>query len=124
MIYSLMQIQKDSLSTTAIPKATKAIITNVESSISFWFWIALLEFLIIALMIYRLRKKRTNLEFSNLPEDKLKSAKSANIDMDNLMNSINVSKDIYKELSRLCHPDRFINTEKHDSALLIFQEIW
>jgi hypothetical protein len=123
MIYNIIQTPKDSLQQKTISKVAEVVSENSDVSISFWFWIALLEFLIIALLIYRLRKRSRNLDFSDLPEGKLKSAKSANIDMGNLMNSINGSKDIYKELSRLCHPDRFINTDKHNNALLIFQEV-
>ena len=53
----------------------------------------------------------------------MKNAKKSEIDMDNLMNSINGSKDLYKQLSRKCHPDRFINSEKQKIAEVIFQDI-
>ena len=118
-----MQMQKDSLSTATISEATKAVTVNNENTISFWFWIALAEFLVIILLVYMARKRKIKLDFADVPDDKIKSVKSSKIDMDDLMKSINESKDIYKELSKLCHPDRFINSEKHDIALAIFQEI-
>ena len=43
--------------------------------------------------------------------------------MVNLMNSINGSKDLYKQLSRICHPNRYINSDKRQVTEEIFQEI-
>lgn len=43
--------------------------------------------------------------------------------MENLMDSINGARTLYKELSRKCHPDRFVNTPKEKIAQEIFQEI-
>lgn len=43
--------------------------------------------------------------------------------MGNLMNSINNSSELYKELSRKCHPDRFVNSPDQKLAEEIFQEI-
>jgi len=53
----------------------------------------------------------------------MKEDLKGSFDMDNLMNSINSSKSLYKELSRLCHPDRFIGDEKQNIAQEIFKEI-
>jgi curved DNA-binding protein CbpA len=46
-----------------------------------------------------------------------------NADMKNLVNSIAKSRELYKELSRQCHPDRFVNTDLQPTAEDIFQEI-
>ncbi|HLU86830.1 MAG TPA: hypothetical protein VKZ44_03675, partial [Taishania sp.] len=73
--------------------------------------------------VYKLRYKKSELEFSDLPKEKLKTAKSTSIDMDNLMNSINGAGELYKELSRKCHPDRFVKSDKQSLAEEIFQEI-
>ncbi|MCH3884774.1 hypothetical protein [Tenacibaculum aquimarinum] len=43
--------------------------------------------------------------------------------MDALMNNINSSKLLYKELSRVCHPDRFVNSDKQKIAEEIFKNI-
>ena len=43
--------------------------------------------------------------------------------MNNLMDSIHNSRNLYKELSKKCHPDRFINDPKQKIAEEIFQEI-
>jgi hypothetical protein len=88
-----------------------------------FFWISIIEFLIIIFLVIRPKGKNQDLTFSDLPKDKIRNAKSSTIDMDNLMNSINGSRDLYKDLSKVCHPDRFINTEKHKVAEEIFQEI-
>lgn len=112
----LLQIKSDSL---AIATTTKS-----ESLLdSTWFWISIVEFLVIIFLVIRLKRKYSDLTFSDLPKDKIKNAKSTAIDMDNLMNSINGSKDLYKELSKVCHPDKFVNTEKQKIAEEIFQEI-
>ncbi|MFP4846082.1 hypothetical protein [Winogradskyella sp. PE311] len=122
MICNFIQIQKDSISKPLIEKMTN-VSTNTDSALSYWFWIGLLELVIITVLIYKVYHKNKKLDFADLTDDKFKAAKSSKIDMNSLMQSINESKDIYKELSKLCHPDRFINSDKHDNALAIFQEI-
>lgn len=99
-----------------------------STSISFyeniWFWIAIVQILIIFFLIVKIRKKSyLDPSLADISENKLKKSKKAHVDMDGLMLSINGSKDLYKELSRLCHPDRFINSEKQELAQDIFQEI-
>ena len=110
----LLQIESGSLAT----------LSQSESLlVSTWFWIAIAEFLIIVLLVIKLKKKKPNQTFYDLPKDKIINAKSASIDMDNLMDSINGSRNLYKELSKACHPDKFINTEKQKIAEDIFQDI-
>ncbi|MCE2681538.1 MAG: molecular chaperone DnaJ [Cryomorphaceae bacterium] len=88
--------------------------TSLEHII--WFYIAVCEFIIIlVVLLFRLLRHKGNRDINKF--------KSVEIDMDNLMQSIHLSKDLYKELSRSCHPDRFINTEKFEIAESIFQEI-
>jgi hypothetical protein len=101
-------------------------VSEVQSSTYFsniWLWISIFEFLIIIFLFYKLKNKNSGLEFSELPKEKLKTAKSTSIDMDNLMNSINGAADLYKELIKKCHPDRFVNSDKQSLAEEIFQEI-
>jgi hypothetical protein len=99
-------------------------ISNTDSAtLSMWLWVALIEFTFIIFLLFRLNKKGKDLKFGDLPKGKMKDVKKYEVDMDNLMNSINGSKDLYKELSRTCHPDRFINSDKQKLAEEIFQEI-
>lgn len=116
MIFTILQVQSDSIVTG------NEVLTS-ETSFSIWFWIALVEFLIIIALLLRFKKKDSDLAFGNLSKSKIHNAKNSDVDMDNLMQSINSSKGLYKELSRKCHPDRFINTEKHKVAEGIFQNI-
>lgn len=116
MTQILLQIKNDSLA-VATASSSNGLLSST------WFWIAIVELLIIIILLVRLKKKKTELAFSDLPKDKMKNAKSSSIDMDNLMNSINGSRDLYKELSKACHPDKFVNTEKQKIAEDIFQEI-
>jgi hypothetical protein len=122
-MYNRIQIEKDSISAGIIEQVTEVVTTQQETVLSYWFWVALLEFVIIILFIYKTRKKNKILDFSDVSKDKVKSAKTADVDMANLMNSISGAKPLYKSLSRLCHPDRFINTDKQTIAENIFQEI-
>jgi hypothetical protein len=101
-------------------------VSTLQSSTYFnniWLWMSIFEFLIIIFLFYKLKNKKSGLEFNDLPKDKLKTAKSTSIDMDNLMNSINGAGELYKELSKKCHPDRYVNSDKQSLAEEIFQEI-
>jgi hypothetical protein len=118
-----IQIKTDSLSVDSISKVVEVANTNQEYAINLWLYVAIIEFLIIGFLIYKMTKKKTDLDFSDISKDKLKSAKSSQVDMGNVMNSINGSKELYKQLSKRCHPDRFINSEKQELAETIFQDI-
>lgn len=111
------------LTLPTVAKNTLQVDSKATLMNSVFFWIAILEFIIIIFLVVRFKSKRNKLDFSDLERDTVKSAKSKKIDMDNLMNSINSSRDLYKELSKKCHPDRFINDPKHKIAEEIFQEI-
>lgn len=88
-----------------------------------WFWITILEFLFILFLIYNIKSKNSVSKLSEFESKHLKKAKNNSIDMDNLINSIHKSRDLYKLLSKKCHPDRFVNDPKQKIAEEIFQEI-
>ena len=88
-----------------------------------WFWIAFLELIIIAFLILKFKKNKRDLAFGDISKQKIKNKKKSDIDMMNIMDSINGSKKLYKELSRSCHPDLFINSDKQNIAEEIFQNI-
>lgn len=90
---------------------------------SLWFWIALTELLLIVFLIYKLKSKDNVFELTDLETKHLKNSKNNKIDMDNLMDSIHNSRNLYKELSKKCHPDKFINNPKQKIAEEIFQKI-
>lgn len=104
---------------------SKKIITNdkVIDSHSLWFWFSIIELLVIFFLIYKLKNKSKILELTDLETNKIINSKNNKIDMNNLMNSIHNSRTLYKELSKKCHPDRFINDPKQKKAEEIFQEI-
>lgn len=116
MKINLLQIKSDSLTL-----ATTSSSNGLSSST--WFWFSIIEFIVIIFLLIKVSKKKTELTFSDLPNDKHKNAKSTAIDMDNLINSINGSRELYKELSKACHPDKFLNSDKRKIAEDIFQEI-
>lgn len=114
MTTTLLQVQPDSV-------VIETIANNGTTSI--WFWVALVEFALIVLLLFRVKKKVADLKFGDLSKDNLRTAKKTDVDMNDVMNSINSSKGLYKELSRTCHPDSFINSDKQKIAEEIFQEI-
>jgi hypothetical protein len=79
--------------------------------------------LLIVFLIYKLKSKNNVFELTDLETKHLKNSKNNKIDMDNLMDSIHNSRNLYKELSKKCHPDKFINNPKQKIAEEIFQEI-
>ena len=116
MKFLLIQVKTDSV--------TSGIISTTDAStITIWFWVALIELFLITYLIIRLNRKRSPLKFGDILSDKIRNAQNSDVDMDNLMNSITGSKNLYKELSRTCHPDRFINSSKQNISVEIFQEI-
>lgn len=109
---------------TLLKTATKIIpMEKVSSFHSLVFWIALIELIVIIFLLYKLKSKKEINELSDLETKNIKDSKNNTIDMDNLMNSIHNSRTLYKELSKKCHPDRFINDIKQKNAEEIFQEI-
>jgi len=112
----LLQIATDSLGVSST--GNTAILHS-----SIWIWLTIIEFLIILYLIFRLKRVNKNLAFKDVAKKDIKNSQKMDIDMDNLMNSINSSRDLYKELSKKCHPDRFVNSDKQDLAEKIFQEI-
>jgi hypothetical protein len=90
---------------------------------SIWFWIAIIELLLIFLLLYKLKSKKNKSQLSDFEKKNIKNSRNNEIDMDNLMNSIHNSRTLYKELSKKCHPDRFVNHSKQKISEEIFQEI-
>jgi len=117
MKQTLLQILTDS---TNVVTSGKFDFTN---STNYWMWAALIEMGLIAFLIYKLLKRKKT-AFDNVGSEVLNEAKNSNVDMDNLMNSINKSRTLYKQLSSKCHPDRFpTDVIKQQNADLLFQEI-
>lgn len=83
--------------------------------------IAILEFIIILYLIFKKNKKVSDL--SDAEKIAFKVSKENEIDMDDLLNSIHKSKDLYNELIKKCHPDTFINDPRQKIAEEISQEI-
>jgi hypothetical protein len=86
-----------------------------------WLLTSIFELGIIGFLAAKLLRKRKTNNIQLNPE--INSAKEANIDMDNLIMSINKSGELYNRLIRICHPDRFTNSDKQEIANEIFKEI-
>jgi hypothetical protein len=112
----VLQVQTDTLATSELSNS-EVVFTSI------WFWLALLEFFIIIILLIKRLKAKRKLDFGDMNKADLKGAQSTDINMKNLMNSITGSRDLYKELSKVCHPDRYVNTPNQKVAEEIFQEI-
>ena len=85
-----------------------------------WFYIAMVEFVIIFfLLLFAFRRGTTRVE-----KQKLRESIKSDVDFQNIINSSFQATEIYNELKVKCHPDRFIgDVEKNATANRIFQEV-
>ena len=85
-----------------------------------WFYIAMVEFVIIFfLLLFAFRRGTTRVE-----NQKLRESIKSDVDFQNIINSSFHATEIYNELKVKCHPDRFIgDVEKNATANRIFQEV-
>ena len=85
-----------------------------------WFYIAMVEFVIIFfLLLFGFRRGTTRVE-----KQKLRESIKSDVDFQNIINSSFHATEIYNELKVKCHPDRFIgDVEKNATANRIFQEV-
>lgn len=90
---------------------------------NWWILIAAIELILLIVLLIKLKKAEKNGQLQSDGYGELLKAKGQDIDMTNLMNSINSSRDVYKELSHKCHPDRFQDEIMKMKAENIFQEI-
>lgn len=93
---------------------------SIVSEKPIWFWVAIVEFLIILFIIFL---KNKNGKMENGKFDEINSYKNKEVDTQNVVDSIFKSKNLFKELSKKYHPDKFFNTDKHEIAQEIFQQI-
>ncbi len=87
-----------------------------------WFWICIVQFVMMMILLYVQLKKRPA---GNEKDDSVETKKAVKneINMHALMDNITKSSKLYKQLSRKCHPDRFVNNPRQQIAEEIFKEI-
>lgn len=100
-------------------------INNISSSSpaaqNIWFWIAIVEFLLIVASVVAINRKRKNVSKSELKKKVIAEGK---IDFSNTMMSAFHSQKLYDQLKVKCHPDRFIQNPKLNAiATTLFQQI-
>jgi len=79
---------------------------------------ASLIILLVCFVLWKKRKCKPELGF-----EKIKKSKSEKIDMENLFDSLAYSKELYKKMTKKCHPDKFLDIQQNRVADEIFQEI-
>ena len=105
------------------PDTLEVINETAASGGSFWKYISIAQFGVIAYLGYKLYRKKPKTEFKNVKRETVKEAANKELDMANVVNSINKAKPLFKELSKKCHPDKFANSEKHEVAQIVYQQI-
>jgi len=105
------------------PDTLEAINESAASGGSIWKYVAIAQFVIIAFLAHKLYRKSQKTHFANVNKETVKEAANKEFDMENVVNSINKAKPLFKELSKKCHPDKFANSDKYESALEIYQKI-
>lgn len=91
-----------------------------SDEINIWFIISIIEFILIIVLYFRKKSKSINRKL----EIKNEVKKEGKIDFYNTVNSAFNSDELYNELIRKYHPDRFVNDDsKVNIANKIFQEI-
>lgn len=87
-----------------------------------WFWTCIIQFILLVVLLYKLFYKKPAVISIN-ETNELKKALKNEVNMHALMDSITKSGKLYKQLSKKCHPDRFVNNPKQKMAEEIFKEI-
>ena len=105
------------------PDTLEVINETATSESSIWKYVSLVQFGVIAYLAYKLYRNKPQTQFNDISRETVKEAASKELDMENVVNSINKAKPLYKELSKKYHPDKFANSDKHESALEIYQKI-
>ena len=102
-----MQITDSLPSTAPIVSSSSGIVSNV------WFWIALIEFLIIMLsVIISIRDKNKKWEKLKFKQ----GISDSNTEFIFPIGDMFRAPEMYKKLMRVCHPDRFIDETKKNAA--------
>lgn len=83
------------------------------------FFIVLSYSIICSIIILRFRLKTNKTRKRQVLND----MKNQDVNLHEVMLDINNSKELYKVLSRNCHPDKFINSQHHKEIEELYKEI-
>ena len=78
---------------------------DAVTSIDWWMWIAVVEFLLIVFLLFVRKRQKRGEEMAQFKEEAI----SNEIDFDNVLDSSFNAALLYDELKKKCHPDRFPN---------------
>lgn len=86
-----------------------------------WLWIALAELAAIIVLLVLLRRKARG---ENRLKQRFKSdAIQQEVNMEDVMGNIFQARQLYDQLKRQCHPDRFTDPELRIKADALYQQI-
>ncbi len=95
---------------------------GTEESISIWFWVSVIELLVILFLLLLRKRKKTAI--NDKRQQFKKEAMNEKVDFNNIINSSFQAQEMYNNLKKKCHPDRFpTDSDKNKIALELFQEI-
>jgi flagellar biosynthesis/type III secretory pathway M-ring protein FliF/YscJ len=118
MSKDLIKDSAEAISQAAVKKTEIPILEESNT----WIWFSIIGFTIFFVLILFLlkRKSNKNITRNQFKEDSLKGE----IDYNNIFESSFHGKELYDELKKKCHPDRFPNDPiKNKIALELAQEI-
>ncbi|MBC8548979.1 MAG: molecular chaperone DnaJ [Candidatus Brocadiales bacterium] len=102
-------------------------VAETQASTNFWMWLAIIEaaivFSLIFILLYKSKRRTWSTDLGSLASSTKEDAKHTEIDMDNIIHSIARSRELYKELRKICHPDRFQNYPEKTISESIFKEV-
>jgi len=97
----------------------KNVLSHIKDTTSpLWEWVAIVEFVIIVFLVFRLLKAKTK----QMPKE-LREMKNTQINTDDVVSDIFQSKNLYDKLIRICHPDRFPDETMKEAMTILSMEI-
>ncbi len=88
-----------------------------------WFWLFLVQCVIIVSLVFFLVEKKINTGLAVHEKKRMQEYGKKEVDLGNVMRSINEAKKLYKELSLKCHPDRYAGDPRQYIARELFREV-
>ena len=88
-----------------------------------WFWLFLLQCIVIVILVFLLVEQKINARLAVYERNRMQEYGKKEVDLVNVMKSINSSKELYKELSLKCHPDRYAGDPRQAIARELFRDI-
>ena len=96
---------------------------NFNNIFNTWYYYLLIIMLsILGYFVFFKKKKYQDVNTDIFKKIK-KETKDQSVNVEDLITSIHKSKQLYSELAKKYHPDRYVDSESYDKILELFKEI-